>query len=114
MILDLVTYLLKEMGKYEVKGIESETNKLIDQLFIRLNNEKEAMIRPVIEEFFARLEFNKEIALRQLAKMMTFIGGLMVLGIGVAFALDELIMFKGAGFVIVGFLIVIVSYMMRL
>ena len=109
MIVDLLTYLLKQTAMFEVEGIKAKTEDVMDEFFQRLDSEKEKMVRPVMEEFFTRLEEQKEVGLRQFARLSVFVSGMFLSAVGVAYIIDTYVQFQGVGFVAVGLVVLIAS-----
>lgn len=112
MIMDLITYLLKNVASFEVEGIKAKGEDAMDKFFARLDAEKERMIRPVMDEFFAGLEIQKEVALRQFTKLSVMVTGFFLTAVGVAFVIDKLVGFDGVGFITVGILVLIGAILM--
>ena len=113
MIGELVGYLLKNAAELEMEGIKSKSGGVWREFFDELNREKEKMVNPVMDEFFFRMRRERKLAMREFAKVAIFVSGLMILVVGIGFALDEIIGIKGAGFAIVGLVAVASSLLLR-
>jgi F0F1-type ATP synthase assembly protein I len=112
MIGELVGYLLKNAAALEMEGIKSKSGGMWREFFDELNKEKERMVTPVMDEFFCRMRKERELAMRQFARVAIFVSGLMILVVGLGFALDEIVGIKGAGFAIVGLIALASSFLL--
>lgn len=112
MIGELVGYLLKNAATLEIEGIKSKSGGMWREFFDELNKEKERMINPVMDEFFCRMRKERELAMRQFARVAIFVSGLLILIVGIGFTLDDMIGIKGAGFAVVGLIAVASSFLL--
>ena len=70
MISDLFSYLVKEVASFEFEGVRSKASRITDEFFDRLNLEKDKMLRPVVEDFFVKVEAVKQRFLKQLIHIL--------------------------------------------
>ena len=113
MISDLLSYLVGQVASVQLDGIKSKADQMVDRLFYRLQIEKDKMIQPVMDDFFIKVETLKKNMLKQLMQIFIFVLGVFFVSFGAGSAIDRLTGFPGTGHMLVGAILVFVSYVMH-
>ena len=113
MISGIFEYLIKNFVDFQAEAISNKTNSFFENMIERLKSEKDHAINEFINKLFDRSEEFKDKMIKQLTSLSFLTIGILLSGIGLSMIIDKLVNFSGAGFALIGIILLIGSMIVR-